>query len=104
MFENDFKDFMVEETIVKKEWLCSMKCLKNVSNIKETADVTLATDDDKQLEAHKKSFTNYQASNLKNKLPIYKINFLSHFQNNNIYFKYIDPIYLFITHTKRGSG
>ena len=38
---------------------------KFVSNIKETADVTLATDDDKQLEAHKKSFTNYQASNFK---------------------------------------
>ena len=22
------KDFMVEETMVKKEWLCPMKCLK----------------------------------------------------------------------------
>ena len=29
-----------------------------ISNIKETVDVTLATDDDKQLEGHKKSFTN----------------------------------------------
>ena len=29
-----------------------------ISNIKETVDVTLATDDDKQLEAYNKSFTN----------------------------------------------
>ena len=58
MFENNFKDFMVEETIVKKEWLCSMKCLKNVSNIKETTDVTLATDEDKQLEAHNNFLNN----------------------------------------------
>jgi hypothetical protein len=29
-----------------------------ISNIKETVDVTLAADDDRQLEAHNKSFTN----------------------------------------------
>ena len=36
-----------------------------ISNIKETVDVTLATDDDRQLEAHNKSFANQQASNFK---------------------------------------
>ena len=30
----------------------------NFSSIKDTADVTLATDDDKQVKAHNKSFTN----------------------------------------------
>ena len=55
VFES-FKDFMVNETMVKKEGLCPMKCC--ISNIKETVDVTLATDDDRQLEAHNKSFTN----------------------------------------------
>ena len=55
--------FMVEETMVKKEWLCPIKCVKNnsndfISNINESVDVTLATDDDKQLKAHNKSFTN----------------------------------------------
>ena len=29
-----------------------------ISNIKDTVDVTLPTDDDKQLKAHNKSFTN----------------------------------------------
>ena len=29
-----------------------------ICNIKENVDVTLATDDDKQFEAHNKSFTN----------------------------------------------
>ena len=28
MFETNFKDFMVNETMVKKECLCPMKCLK----------------------------------------------------------------------------
>ena len=37
-----------------------------ICNIKETFDVTLATNDDKQLEAHNKSYTNQQASNFKN--------------------------------------
>ena len=36
VFENDSKDF--------------------ISNIKDTVDVTLATDDNKQLEAHNKDF------------------------------------------------
>ena len=40
-----------------------MKCVKNdsnnpISNIKDYIDVTVATDDNKQLEAHNKSFTN----------------------------------------------
>ena len=43
--------------MVKKEWLCPMKCLKKLQQlhqqyIKESVDVTLASDDDKQLEAH----------------------------------------------------
>ena len=38
VFENDSKDF--------------------ISDIKVSVDVTLATDDDKQLKAHNKSFTN----------------------------------------------
>jgi hypothetical protein len=50
MFRNNSKDF--------------------ISNIKETVDVTLATDDDRQLEAHNKWFTNQEASNFKNKLPL----------------------------------
>ena len=29
-----------------------------ISNIKETVDATLATDDDRQIEAHNKLFTN----------------------------------------------
>ena len=49
--------------MVKREWLCPIKCLKNdfndfISNIKETVDVTLSTDDDKHLETHNKSYTN----------------------------------------------
>ena len=28
VFESDFKDFMVNETMVKKEGLCPIKCLK----------------------------------------------------------------------------
>ena len=38
-----------------------------ISNIKETVDVTF---DDRQLEAHFNSFTNQQASNFKNRLPL----------------------------------
>ena len=34
-----------------------------ISHIKETVDVTLATDDNKQHEAHNKSFTNHKVSN-----------------------------------------
>ena len=50
---------MVEETMVKKERSCPIKCLKTtLLAYKETVDVTLATDDDKQLEAPNKSFTN----------------------------------------------
>ena len=45
-----------------------------IRNIKETVDVTLATDDDRQLEAHDKSFTNQSASD-------FKKSFLNHFQN-----------------------
>ena len=61
MFESDFKDFMVNETMLKR--FMPNEVFKNdsndfISNIKETVDVTLATDDDRQLEAHNKSFTN----------------------------------------------
>ena len=59
MFESDFKDFMVNETMVKKEGFCPMKCLKRLQRLyqhrKETVDVTFATDDDRQLEAHNKT-------------------------------------------------
>jgi hypothetical protein len=56
---------MVNETMVKKECLFQMK-FKNdsndfISNIKETVDVTLATDDDRQLEAHKSQITNHKS-------------------------------------------
>ena len=57
------KQFMVEETMETREWLCPIQCLKNgsnnfISNIKESVDITFATDDDKQLEAHNKTMTN----------------------------------------------
>ena len=52
------------ENMVKKEWLvmpnevCKDDSNNFISNIKESVDVTLATDDYKQLEGHNKSFTN----------------------------------------------
>ena len=75
MFESDFKDFMVNETMVRKVY--ANELFKNdsndfISNIKETIDVTLATDDDRvdrHLEVHDKSFTNQEAFNFKVMLP-----------------------------------
>ena len=47
----------------KKEIVMPKEVFENdskdcISNIKDTVDVTLPTDDDKQLKAHNKSFTN----------------------------------------------
>ena len=47
----------------KEGMVIPMKCVKNdsndfISNIKESVDVTLATDDNKEVIAHIKSFTN----------------------------------------------
>ena len=62
LFENDSK-LHDQENHGREGMVLPIKLFKNnsndsISNIKETVIVTLATDDDKQLEANRKSFTN----------------------------------------------
>jgi hypothetical protein len=46
---------------------------QQLSDIKDTVHVTLATDDNKQLNAHKKSITNHYAFNIKIKISLITI-------------------------------
>ena len=62
LFENDFK-LHGQENHGREGMVMPNEVFKNpsndfISNIKESVDVTFATDDDKQLEAHNKTVTN----------------------------------------------
>ena len=62
LFENDFK-LHGQENHGREGMVMPNEVFKNpsndfTSNIKESVDVTFATDDDKQLEAHNKTVTN----------------------------------------------
>ena len=62
LFKNDFK-LHDQENHGRKGMVMPNEVFKNqsnnfISNIKESVDITFATDDDKQLEAHNKTMTN----------------------------------------------
>ena len=62
LFKNDFKLYD-QENHGRKGMVMPNEVFKNqfnnfISDIKESVDITFATDDDKQLEAHNKTMTN----------------------------------------------